>query len=60
MSLQETLVHRKMTESSTILIREQLLKKLRDLKEDWTEGNYFERVDEINRLQEILDGYLHH
>ena len=45
-----------MTESSTLLIRELLLKKLRDLKEDWTVGNYFERVDEINRLQRLLDG----
>lgn len=49
-----------LTIGGQLLVIETVRQKLRELKEDWTVGNYFERVDEINRLQEILDGYLHH
>lgn len=44
-----------MSAAARSLVIEKLSSKLRELEADLTVGNYFERIDEINRIKAKID-----
>lgn len=44
-----------MSAAGRSLVIEKLSSKLRELEADLTVGNYFERIDEINRIKAQID-----
>ncbi len=48
-----------MIEGASILVIETLKKRLYELEKDLTVGNYFDRIDEINRIKQQLNTYSH-
>ena len=48
-----------MNDCSSILVIETLKKRLYVLEKDLTVGNYFDRIDEINRIKQQLNTYSH-
>ena len=48
-----------MIEGASILVIETLKKRLYELEKDLTVGNYFDRIDEINRIKLQLNTYSH-
>lgn len=48
-----------MIDGARILVIETLKKRLYELEKDLTVGNYFDRIDEINRIKQQLNTYSH-
>lgn len=48
-----------MNDCSSILVIETLKRRLHELEKDLTVGNYFDRIDEINRIKQQLNTYSH-
>lgn len=48
-----------MIEGASILVIETLKRRLHELEKDLTVGNYFDRIDEINRIKQQLNTYSH-
>ena len=48
-----------MIEGASILVIETLKRRLHELEKDLTVGNYFDRIDEINRIKLQLNTYSH-
>lgn len=48
-----------MIDGARILVIETLKKRLYELEKDLTVGNYFDRIDEINRITQQLNTYSH-